>query len=204
MPGLLKNPRKQGQDIPGNPEQPAGMSDAPVPAQGAGMQGEGETPGASPADENDPNFQRAMTFAMQTLYQEGAADNISESLKAAPEKVDALANTAYEITAIVDERTEGSVPDELLMLLGSNMLEEVADIAMASGVDLAPADIAEAFKLMVLRYLGENGYDTRELQTAMDGINPDDINRLVSEDQPARNEGRAPASDQTQSREAMS
>lgn len=126
----------------------------------------------SGADESDPNFQQALNFAMEALYSKGAAKDVAKSLKAAQSPIDGVANVAYDVTSIVDERTDGSVPDELLMLLGMRVLEEVVEIADAAGLQMSPVDIASAFKQMTLRYLGEQGMDTSQLEQAMNNIDP--------------------------------
>lgn len=166
------------------------------PVEGAGPDGsmqhermEGEAPernDASPsqggADPNtDPAYQQAISLAMEALYGKEAAKNVAKSLRGAPSVVEGLANTAYEITSILDERTDGKVPDELLVLLATNVLEEVADIADAAGVSVTPADAALALKQMILRFLGEQGVDTTQLQQAMDQVDPEEFNRASAE-----------------------
>jgi hypothetical protein len=125
-----------------------------------------------PDPETDPGFQTAMEFAMKALYSDQAAKDIAQSLKSAPDIVEALANTAYEVTSIVDERTDGAVPDDLILVLGMQILGEVVQIGQAAGVEYMPSEIASAFKQMLLRYLGEQGVDTSQLQQSMDEINP--------------------------------
>ena len=124
----------------------------------------------------------ALKFAMQALYENGAAENVAKSLRGSRDPVEALANTAYEITSIVEERTEGAVPDELFALLATRILQEVADIGEAAGMKLRPADIALALKQMILRYLGEQGVDTTQLQQAMDQVDPSEFDRMVEQE----------------------
>tara|TARA_R110000868_G_scaffold121335_3_gene321832 strand:+ start:1364 stop:1807 length:444 start_codon:yes stop_codon:yes gene_type:complete len=123
-------------------------------------------------DENNPAFVQAMKFMLQVLYEKGAAKSIAEQLRLARDKVDALANISYDITSTVDERTKGAVPRELIGLLAMAVLKEVTDIAQAAKIDVSPQDAAGAFKTMLLRYLGENGVDTSQLQQGMDQIDP--------------------------------
>lgn len=125
-----------------------------------------------PADENNPAFVRALKFAMRVLYEQKAAGDVAKQLRAAKDKTDALGSIAYEITSTVDERTEGTVPRELLGLLAMAILKEVIDIGQAAKMNLTPQDAASAFKNMLLRYLGENGVDTTQLQQGMDKIDP--------------------------------
>jgi hypothetical protein len=124
------------------------------------------------ANENNPYFVQAMKYALQVLYEQGAAKDIAEQVRAGKDKVESMANVAYEITSTVDERTDGKVPRELIALLAMAILKEVIDIAKAAKVDTSPLDAANAFKMMLLRYLGENGVETSKLQQAMDQVDP--------------------------------
>lgn len=123
-------------------------------------------------DERNPAFIAAMKFALKVLYESNAAGDIAKQLRAAKDKQDALANIAYEITTVVDERTDGQVPRELIGLLAMAILNEIVDIGQAAKMEIQPQDAAGAFKDMLLRYLGENGVDTSQLQQGMDKIDP--------------------------------
>lgn len=145
---------------------------------------EGEAPEASdtsggPDPDTDPNYIAALKFAMQALYQNDAAQGVAKSLRNAQDPVEGLANAAYDITSIVEERTQGAVPDELFALLATKILQEVADIGEAAGMNYKPSDIALALKQMILRYLGEQGMDTTQLQQAMDQVDPEEFNRMA-------------------------
>ena len=106
------------------------------------------------------------------MYKEGAAKNIAEQLRTSPNKQEGLADISYEITSVVDERTGGKVPRELVALLAMAILKEVMDIGQAAKMDIRPEEAAGAFKDMLLRYLGENGVDTTQLQQGMDQVDP--------------------------------
>ena len=123
-------------------------------------------------NENNPYFVQAMKYALQVLYEQGAAKDVASQIRAGKDKVESMANVAYEITSTVDERTDGKVPRELIALLAMAILKEVIDIAKAAKVDTSPLDAANAFKMMLLRYLGENGVETSKLQQAMDQVDP--------------------------------
>jgi hypothetical protein len=97
---------------------------------------------------------------------------VAEQLRSAKDKASALGDIAYTITQTVDERTEGKVPRELIGLLAMAILKEVMDIGQAAKMNITPQDAATAFKNMLLRYLGENGVDTSQLQQGMDKIDP--------------------------------
>lgn len=138
---------------------------ASMPQQQAGQQA-GQDSGA---------YDRAMEIARQALYGKEAARNVAKALKAAPDPVEALANTAYEMVAIADEATEGQVPDEELVALASEILGEVADIATAAGIEVKGATIAKAMQMMLVRYVSEQGMDPTQLQQAMAQVDPEQL-----------------------------
>lgn len=147
----------------------------------------GQAPTAPPGAEveanpdTDPAFAQAMQLAMSALYDNGAAKEVAKGLKASGNIKDALADTAYEMVTVVDERTEGAVPDELLALLATNILQEVADIGEAAGIEMTTADVSGALKTMILRFVGEQGMDTTQLQAEMDKVDPAEFERVADE-----------------------
>lgn len=169
MQGLIKQ-----QMAPEQEAMPAEAEQMPPESMEEMDEGEGPDP------DTDPNYTTALKFAMQALYENGAAEGVAKSLRNARDPVDGLANTAYEIVGIVDERTDGAVPDELFALLATKILGEVADIGEAAGVQYKPSDIALSLKTMILRYLGEQGMDTTQLQQAMDQVDPEEFNRMAA------------------------
>lgn len=184
MQGLLKKPREMQSD----PNQPPAEDPAQQPqdpTRGAAQQPQ---PGAQPEQQadaggdNDPALNAAIEFVRRALYETGSADSVHETMKASRQPVEDMAMLAYELTSIADEKTEGQVPDELLLTLAASVLSEVAEIAEASGVQLQPSDIAGALKMMTLRFAGEMGHDTRELQAAFDQVSPEQINQLAAEE----------------------
>jgi hypothetical protein len=143
-----------------------------------GLMGD-EQPEANAPKETDPIFQQAMSFAYDALYSKEAAKDVANQLEASSNVADAMADIAYNITSIIDEKTDGQVPDELLVPLAMNVLEEVGEIAEAAGIEPTPEDIATAFKTMILRYLGEQGIDTTQLQQAMDQVDPSEFRKVA-------------------------
>jgi len=166
--GILQAPPNQG------PPQGAAPPAAP-PGQALPPEEMPPEEDGPEADESHPAFKAGMELMYKALYENNAADEILKGLQGQGDIPDALANTAYEIATMVDERTEGQIPDELIMLLGANALEEVSDIAEGAGMPLKVEDVAFAYKNMVLRWVGEQGADTQELKKAMDAYTPEMI-----------------------------
>jgi hypothetical protein len=174
MAGLIQEQMGAAAGPAGAPTQDPMMQDPMAAEAGMEQMGAGEmmADDEEGPDENDPAFQSALQLAMQALYENGAARDVAQSLSSAPDPVSGLANTAYEMVTVVDERTEGAVPDELLILLSITILQEVAEIGEAAGIDTSPTNVAEAFKQMLLRFLGEQGMDTTQLEQAMAEVDP--------------------------------
>jgi hypothetical protein len=64
------------------------------------------------------------------------------------------------------------------VLLGITVMQEVAEIGEASGVQYTGADLAEAFKTMLMQFLTEQGYDATELQSALAQVDTGAFNSM--------------------------
>jgi len=169
-------------------EMPAGVAAAP-PAPGQTME---QVPPVDPAmeemeddgieaDESDPSYQAAMQFVADALYRNDAAQSIATQIEKASDKVKAVADISYDIANVAIEKLEGQLPEELYILFASTVLEEISEISEAAGVELTPGDIAGAMKQMILRFLGEMGENTSELQVAMDQFTPEMFDKMAQE-----------------------
>lgn len=136
--------------------------------------------GPVPQGDDDPAFRDALQFAMKALYEGNGAEGVAKTLLANP-SAENLSNVAYKMVEVVDERTQASVPDELLAVLAMQILKEVVDIGEAAGVDYKPSDIATAFRDMILRYVDEQGYDSSQLRAAMEQVDPSQFDEIASE-----------------------
>lgn len=154
MAGLLQQP--------GQPQE--GVPEEPMPEEG--MEEDVEI------DENNPQFQQMLQIIGRGLYENKAADKLAKALKAAPNKQKTLANAAYDMIDLSADKMDGELPPELLSLLAITALNEISEIAETAGVEISPTEVADALKMMILRFVGEMGHDTTELQAAMDQVDP--------------------------------
>jgi len=184
MLGLVSNAMGQQTQDPKVEDAMSGAPAQDTPATATGQMPMG-TPEDGDKDQNDPGYVAALDFAMKALYENKAAKDIAKAIKLSPDPVSAMAEAAYNVVEIVDEKTDGAVPDELLVLFATDILEEVAEIAAAADIEFKPSDVAQAFKQMILRYVGEQGYDTTQLQQAMDQVNPEEFNAMAMEEDAA-------------------
>lgn len=176
MAGLINQKMAGSQDETNEQEPVEGPGQDNTPAH---EQAEGEAPEANDTsgqggepDTSNPAFEAATKLAMQALYEKGAAQDVAKQIRATQDHVQGLADIAYEMTSVIDEKTQGQVPDELIMMLAIKVLTEVGDIAEAAGITITAPEIADAFKRMLMRFLSENGVDTSQLDQAMSQIDP--------------------------------
>ena len=165
----------------GKPTQEQGASPMPAPENEMMPQPGDEADEGQEQAEDNPMFQQALTLAYEALYAQEGAKDVAKQLQSSPSLAEGMADVAYNITSIIDERTDGQVPDELLVPLAMNVLEEVGEIADAAGLSPQPEDVATAFKTMILRYLGEQGIDTTQLQQAMDQVDPAEFRKATEQ-----------------------
>ncbi|MET3998818.1 hypothetical protein [Marinobacterium sp. MBR-109] len=140
--------------------------------------------GQQPAEEMaqdesaSPQYESAIKTVYKLLYEKGAGKDAIEAISSAANKTDAMANMAYELAQVAAENEE-SFPEDDLTLLATSVLAEIGDIAEAAGIEIAASDVAEAFKIMLLRMLGELGLDTTKLEQAMSAYTPEMIDEAV-------------------------
>lgn len=145
------------------------MADRAAPRQGASAANGFAVhaqPGDSQAAGNNPAYQAAMEVVMQALYKQGGARDVAKVMRSG-DPAQALADTAYQVVQVADERTHGEVPDELLAELASDVVTEVAEVAQAAGVQVDGDVISKAMQMMIVRFLREQGVDPSQVQQAM-------------------------------------
>lgn len=139
---------------------------APPPQQGpAGAPGKGFTPA------QEEQLQAFTNEVLAGMYENGAAKDAARALKAAPGVATALAGMAYDMVAVVDEKTQGQLDDELLAPAALNVLGELVEVAQAAGVPVKGRDIGMATRMMLQRFLEEAGEDPSKLGQMFGQVN---------------------------------
>ena len=178
MAGMING--AMAEEEPGEGPAHEGAESRPVEVREDAAEAAGQPEEGADID-SDPGYQEAMAIVMDTFYRGGGAKDVAKAVKAAPDPVDAIANIAYDAVTAVDERTQGVVPDELVGAFACQVLGEVADIAEAAGVKLGAKQIAEAVKIMLMRYATDNGLDSQELQQAMGTVDTDQLGQQLEQ-----------------------
>ena len=118
---------------------------------------------------------------------EKALRAIVEMLRDASDLPRSLAQAAYALVAMVDEKTQGLIADEDLAEVAVDTLGVVAEIAEQEGLQIGSREIAAATNLMIRQYLEENG----EVE-ALQAMQEQDIDAAAGEIENDWAQGQAP------------
>ena len=175
----------QAAEVPdGDQSAEPGTDAAADPVPQGGPQDDGGDP-----DPNNPAYLKAKELAMSKLYEEGAGKEIAAALQKAPSLLQGLVEQSLVLFSSVDEATNGSVPDNLLLLLGLDMLNEVAEIANSAGLPVDSKTIAEAVQKFILAVVQDLGGDTSQVEQAMSQIDPAQVGMALDKASQAQPQG---------------
>jgi hypothetical protein len=128
-----------------------------------------------------PAYNEAITLAKRKLYEEGAGEGLMKALQTAPEIGAALAEQTFAMMEMLDQMTEGQVPDELVMTLGIELMGEVVEIAEAGGVEVAGRDMAAGMRALITKLVTALGGDMTQVGAAMDQLPVDKVGELMEQ-----------------------
>ena len=127
---------------------------------------QGAKQNAENASLDDPALESAIMAMGSRLYEEGLGDSISEQVAKSLTSVPRImATIAYKLAESSDVDTDGEIKEENLSVLGMMALNEVFEIAEASGVETSPADVSAAFKHMVIMFAQDQGLPPEQVES---------------------------------------
>jgi len=126
-------------------------------------------------DDESPEYMRAKELMLSKLYEEGAAQGLAEALKTASSPVQGIVQQAMNLVDVMEQVTQGSVPDEEVMSFVMEILQEVIEIAQASGISVRNADIAAAVSEVLAQVVENLGGDASAIREEMGSIDPEEI-----------------------------
>ena len=126
-------------------------------------------------EEKDPAYLQAMELMLSKLYEEGAAQGIAQALQSAPDPVQGIVEQTMNMVEVLEDATQGSVPDELVMLVVMNIIEEIVGIAQASGMQVGGREIAEVVREVLAQVVENLGGDSSAIREEMGAIDPNEV-----------------------------
>lgn len=131
-------------------------------------------------ESDDPALLEAYKWVHNKLYSEDFGDRIADAVKSLDGIETTLANIAYKLTQGADTATQGNIAEENLVPLGVFVLNEVFEIAEASGAQIGPDAVNRAFKTLILTWLQDNGHDTAEMEQAMSQVDDEQFAQVTN------------------------
>lgn len=178
MAGIIKKQMEEGEEEPGDPTTPDNTpehenAESPQLEQQEGAEEDSGPEGGEGSEDGSKELDDFLFAVEGFLYDKksNAAEKVASSVKSAKDPIAAMANTAYDIVAMVDEKTGGNLADEMLASAAAETLGMVAEVAEAAGIDVTPREIASATRIMLKRFLAESGEDP----AAADEMSDDDV-----------------------------
>lgn len=143
----------------------------------AGADGEGEGANQETPDEQfDLGVEAVTTMAARSLRTAGVRQQIEAIAQAgsSPQAAQDMANLAYDLVVAIDDRTQGSIPMDVLVGGALSVLGMLVEL-----VDAPPPMVAAASQAMIARYAAENGADPGEVQQALGSPDPREVTARV-------------------------
>lgn len=111
----------------------------------------------------------------------GIAEKLAAAVKGAPEPAQALADFAYNLTGMLDEKSGGMLDEELLVPAGAEVLGQVVEVAQAAGLPVDSKVVAQATRLMMARLFKESGASDEDIGQFMSSTNPDEVGTAIEQ-----------------------
>lgn len=123
----------------------------------------------------NPAYRKARELMLSKLYEEGAAKGVAQAIRQAQSAVQGIVDQSMSLGQVMDDVTQGSVPDDLVMSFMLDITQEVVDIATASGIQVQPADMAQAVQEVLAQTIEAFGGDASQVRQEMGGMDPNEV-----------------------------
>lgn len=123
----------------------------------------------------NPAYRKARELMLSKLYEEGAAQGVAQAIAQAQSVVQGLVDQSMSLGQVMDDVTQGSVPDDLVLSFMLDITQEVVDIANASGIKVQPADMAQAVQEVLAQTIEAFGGDASQVRQEMGSIDPNEV-----------------------------
>lgn len=127
----------------------------------------------------DPAYRKARELMLSKLYEHGAAQGIAQALAQAPNIVTGIVDQSMALGQVMEDTTQGAVPDELVLGFVLDITQEVVDIAQASGLRVAPGQMAQAVQGVLAKTIEAFGGDASAVQQEMSGLDPNEVGQAA-------------------------
>ena len=179
MPGLINQPAQQGPQLANQgqamKESGASLAEAQSPAQGQ--------PGDQATPEEQEAYDRVTSVATLMLHDEQVKPNILEMLQMGVDTpAESLAQTATMLFTLVDEKSNGKIPEDIIGISAIGILELVIELVEEEGVFTVDEKIQGAALQHLIVGMSElYGGDPAEAQERVQSMDPQELERIVAQ-----------------------
>lgn len=157
----------------------ATMLPTPQPAQKAPPAPQ-QAPSEGLSSDQQETLKKFSLACAKALYdKKGVAKKIARAIKSNPKPAQGLADFAYNLTTMLDEKSGGMIDDELLAVAAADVLGQIVEIAHAAGVPATGVVVAEAIQIMLRRFMEETGASPDEVDKVMQNATPEKVGQMI-------------------------
>jgi len=170
----------------------AGLINESMPQQKPGMAQKKAQPGSlknmpeeKATDEEQEAFDRVVYAGMDVLHSEETKPKILEMLETGKENPgQILAQIAVMILKELDQKSGGSIPEEVILQSAEQILSLTAELAENSGIFQVDDKVSNSAAQNLLAQISESyDIDQSEVEELMKTVNEDEIKGIVTEQQ---------------------
>lgn len=135
--------------------------------------------------EQEAELKKFSLACSKVLFTEGGVvDKVVQTLQGGDIPT-TLANMAYDITKMIDEKAGGVLDEELIVPAAADVLGQIAEAAQVAKIPVKGREIAMATRIMLERYMTEQGEDPQQVKGMFDNVNHDEIGNSIDRNQGA-------------------
>lgn len=136
-------------------------------------------------EETNPAYVKAKELMLSKLYEDGAADQIAQAMGSAPDPVRGVIDQTMAMLDAMEQATQGSVPDELVMTFVIEVIGEMVEIAQAAKLPIGNTEVAVIVREVLANVVDNLGGDSTAIREEMAQIDPEQVaQQMGGEDGP--------------------
>jgi hypothetical protein len=129
--------------------------------------------------DGDPAYQQAKEMLLTKLYEEGMAEEIAQAMAAAPDPVQGVVDQTMALLDVMEQTTQGAVPDELVMSFVLEVTQEMVDIAQGAKLPIGNKEVAIITREVMAGVMDTLGVDTTGVREEMASVDPEQVAQVM-------------------------
>ncbi len=120
------------------------------------------------------SYEKVVLAASEVLYDEKSSRGVTQMLQSGGDPATAMAQVTVMIMVQLDEKSGGTIPEEVILPAAVEVLELVAELATSQKIfEVDEATLNRAAQQMVMSMADEYGVEEEEIAQMMEGLDPE-------------------------------